>query len=34
MKIAYTSDIHSDITLNNNCLVPYLARRISQIKSA
>lgn len=32
MKIAYTSDVHADITLNNGRLVPYLINRVEEIK--
>lgn len=32
MKVAYTSDIHADITLNNKQLVPYLVNRIKEIE--
>jgi len=31
MRIAYTSDLHADITLNNKNLVPYLAKRIEEM---
>lgn len=32
MKIAYTSDIHADITLNNKILIPHLVNRIKEIR--
>lgn len=31
MKIAYTSDLHTDIILNNKNLIPYLVKRIEEI---
>ncbi|MFZ5987382.1 MAG: FMN-binding protein [Bacillota bacterium] len=31
MKVAYTSDIHADITTNNRLLVPYLVNRVKEI---
>lgn len=31
MKIAYTSDVHADITLDNGRLIPYLVKRIQEI---
>ncbi|KNY26397.1 metallophosphoesterase [Pseudobacteroides cellulosolvens] len=31
MKVAYTSDIHADITLNNSRLIPFLVKRIEDI---
>ena len=31
MKIAYTSDVHADITLNNGRLIPYLVKRVQEI---
>lgn len=31
MKVAYTSDIHADVTLNNTRLIPYLIKRIEEI---
>lgn len=32
MKVAYTSDIHSDITMNNRLLIPHLVNRIKEIR--
>jgi len=32
MRIAYTSDVHADITLNNGRLIPYLSKRVQEIK--
>lgn len=32
MKVAYTSDVHADITLNNGRLIPYLAKQVEEIK--
>ena len=31
MKVAYTSDIHADITINNKLLIPYLVKRVKEI---
>ncbi len=32
MKVAYTSDVHADITLNNGRIIPYLVKRVQEIK--
>lgn len=32
MKVAYTSDIHVDITINNRLLIPHLVNRIKEIR--
>lgn len=32
MKVAYTSDVHADITLNNGRLIPYLVKYVQDIK--
>ena len=31
MRVAYTSDLHTDITLNNERLIPYIAKRVYQM---
>lgn len=32
MKVAYTSDIHADITINNRLLIPHLVNRVKEIR--
>ncbi len=32
MKVAYTSDVHADITINNGRLIPYLVKRVQDIR--
>ncbi|GEM_PF-456774 len=32
MRVAYTSDVHADITLNNGRIIPYLVNRVNEIK--
>lgn len=34
MRVAYTSDVHADITLNNARIIPYLVNRLREINPA